>query len=121
MKYWEFSSAGSEHLPYKQRVTGSNPVTPTNRSHIAVAFFMAHVYILYSHCLEQYYIGSTDDILKERLRRHLTNHKGFTSKTKDWIIAYSEQYQDSNEARQREIQIKNWKSKKMIEKLISQN
>ncbi len=26
----EFSSAGSEHLPYKQRVTGSNPVTPTN-------------------------------------------------------------------------------------------
>ena len=27
----EFSSAGSEHLPYKQRVTGSNPVTPTKR------------------------------------------------------------------------------------------
>jgi hypothetical protein len=26
----EFSSAGSEHLPYKQRVTGSNPVIPTN-------------------------------------------------------------------------------------------
>ena len=23
------SSAGSEHLPYKQRVTGSNPVGPT--------------------------------------------------------------------------------------------
>ena len=27
--YWEFSSAGSEHLPYKQRVGGSNPSTPT--------------------------------------------------------------------------------------------
>ena len=27
----EFSSAGSEHLPYKQRVGGSNPSTPTNR------------------------------------------------------------------------------------------
>jgi hypothetical protein len=26
----EFSSAGSEHLPYKQRVDGSNPSTPTN-------------------------------------------------------------------------------------------
>ena len=24
-----FSSAGSEHLPYKQRVGGSNPSTPT--------------------------------------------------------------------------------------------
>ena len=28
-KEWEFSSAGSEHLPYKQRVGGSNPSTPT--------------------------------------------------------------------------------------------
>ncbi len=26
----EISSAGSEHLPYKQGVTGSNPVSPTN-------------------------------------------------------------------------------------------
>ncbi len=25
----EHSSAGLEHLPYKQRVTGSNPVAPT--------------------------------------------------------------------------------------------
>ena len=28
-KYRAFSSAGSEHLPYKQRVGGSNPSTPT--------------------------------------------------------------------------------------------
>jgi hypothetical protein len=27
----EFSSAGSEHLPYKQRVGGSNPSTPTTK------------------------------------------------------------------------------------------
>ena len=26
----ELSSAGLEHLPYKQRVTGSNPVAPTS-------------------------------------------------------------------------------------------
>ncbi len=26
----EHSSAGSEHLPYKQRVRGSNPFAPTN-------------------------------------------------------------------------------------------
>ena len=40
----EFSSAGSEHLPYKQRVTGSNPVTPTLKiNHLRVKckwFFM---------------------------------------------------------------------------------
>ena len=29
MLTWVFSSAGSEHLPYKQRVGGSNPSTPT--------------------------------------------------------------------------------------------
>ena len=28
----EHSSAGSEHLPYKQGVTGSNPVAPTTKS-----------------------------------------------------------------------------------------
>ncbi len=32
VKKRELSSAGSEHLPYKQRVTGSNPVAPTTKS-----------------------------------------------------------------------------------------
>ena len=31
-KEGELSSAGSEHLPYKQRVGGSNPSAPTKRS-----------------------------------------------------------------------------------------
>ena len=30
-----FSSAGLEHLPYKQRVGGSNPSTPTSKSCIS--------------------------------------------------------------------------------------
>ena len=30
--FWAFSSAGSEHLPYKQRVGGSNPSTPTSKA-----------------------------------------------------------------------------------------
>ena len=29
-----FSSAGSEHLPYKQRVGGSNPSTPTKEKEL---------------------------------------------------------------------------------------
>ena len=32
MKNWELSSAGSEHLPYKQGVAGSNPAVPTKES-----------------------------------------------------------------------------------------
>ena len=34
----EFSSAGSEHLPYKQRVGGSNPSTPTKQSNFGLLF-----------------------------------------------------------------------------------
>ena len=37
----EFSSAGSEHLPYKQRVGGSNPSTPTKSLEEIRGFFYA--------------------------------------------------------------------------------
>ena len=37
---WELSSAGSEHLPYKQGVAGSNPAVPTTiNSIISMEFF----------------------------------------------------------------------------------
>ena len=35
----ELSSAGSEHLPYKQRVGGSNPSTPTQNLEEIRGFF----------------------------------------------------------------------------------
>ena len=41
--YWELSSAGSEHLPYKQRVTGSNPVAPTKAPQKCGAFLLHFV------------------------------------------------------------------------------
>ena len=41
-----FSSVGSEHLPYKQRVGGSNPSTPTNKIAISieVAIFLFYYF-----------------------------------------------------------------------------
>ena len=77
-----------------------------------------YVYILYSKLLDKYYVGSTTDI-SERLKKHLNNHKGFTARAKDWELKYKEQYETKPEALKRELKIKNWKSKKMIEKLIS--
>ncbi|MGY6522384.1 MAG: GIY-YIG nuclease family protein [Mongoliitalea sp.] len=41
-----------------------------------------YFYILYSQTLDKYYLGHTCDILEDRLRRHLSNHKGFTGKLK---------------------------------------
>ena len=75
-------------------------------------------YILYSLSKDSYYIGFTGDTIEERLRKHNTNHKGFTGGIGDWEIKYKEIYQSKAEAINREIQIKKWKSKKMIEKLI---
>ena len=77
-----------------------------------------HFYILHSPSLESYYIGHTGDEPAERLRRHNCNHKGFTSRTKDWVIVYLESYPDKATAYAREREVKSWKSRVRVEKLI---
>ena len=44
------------------------------------------VYILYSDILNKFYIGYTVDNLRERLRKHNSNHSGFTGKIGDWKV-----------------------------------
>ena len=78
-----------------------------------------YCYILYSRILSKYYVGSTGDLLRERLRKHNSNHDGFTGNVGDWKIVYSEKLTTNLEALTREKQIKKWKSRKMIEKLVS--
>ena len=77
-----------------------------------------HLYILYSASRDQYYIGHTGDSLEERLRKHNSNHKGFTGNVNDWKIVYTEVYSSKEEAYKREREIKSWKSKTRIQKLI---
>ena len=80
--------------------------------------WMVHfIYILYSVSLDLYYIGSSANP-EERLRKHLANHKGFTSKAKDWLICYSESFSDKTEALKRERQLKSWKNREKIRQLI---
>jgi len=79
---------------------------------------MCYCYILYSKSLHKYYIGHSCENLQERLRKHLSNHKGFTSSTKDWEIIYSETFDSKSEAYKREREIKAWKSIYKIQKLI---
>jgi len=80
---------------------------------------MFFVYILYSTNLDQFYIGYTSMTLEDRLRRHLTSHKAFTARTKDWKIVYFETFENKADAILREQEIKNWKSSKRIIELIS--
>ena len=76
------------------------------------------VYILFSATRNKYYVGYTRDELSERLRKHNSNHKGFTGKSADWILIYCETYDNKKVAMKRESQIKSWKSSKMIKQLI---
>jgi putative endonuclease len=80
---------------------------------------MAFTYILYSETLDRYYIGSTDTTVEDRLRKHLSDHSGFTGKAKDWIVVYAERYKDKKASMLRERQIKSWKSRVKIEELIT--
>ena len=64
-----------------------------------------HVYRLHSKLLDRYDIGSTQDITK-RLEKHLSNHKGYTSRAKDWLVVYRESYLTKIEALLRERKIK---------------
>ena len=79
------------------------------------------VYILYSSTLDRYYVGYTGDALAERIRRHCSNHKGFTGKSPDWELKYHEVFMDKARAMAREKEIKGWKSRKMIERLIERS
>ena len=76
-------------------------------------------YILYSEFLDKYYVGHTGDSLLQRLRRHNTDHKGFTGGVGDWKVVYTESFNSKEEAYRREREVKKWKSRKLIEKLIS--
>jgi putative endonuclease len=77
-----------------------------------------HLYILFSSKRNKHYIGHTGDELEERLRKHNSNHKGFTGQINDWKIVYTETFEIKRQAYKREREIKSWKSRARIEKLI---
>ncbi|QEK53300.1 GIY-YIG nuclease family protein [Pedobacter aquae] len=78
---------------------------------------MYFVYIIYSSLRNIFYVGSTSDI-KSRIEKHNTNHKGFTGKVGDWKLVFQEIYETKDAAIKREKQIKSWKSRKLIMKLV---
>tara|TARA_R110000850_G_scaffold80862_1_gene173557 strand:- start:101352 stop:101606 length:255 start_codon:yes stop_codon:yes gene_type:complete len=78
-----------------------------------------YFYILYSNKLDRFYLGHTGDSLDERLKKHLSNHKGFTSRAKDWEVCYFETFSAKSLAYQRELQVKRMKSRKYIENLLA--
>ncbi len=78
---------------------------------------MFYTYIIYSKPKDRFYIGSTSNI-ELRVEHH---NSGTTRSTKagiPWNLCFFEEYPTRSEALKREYEIKRWKSRKMIEKLI---
>jgi len=81
---------------------------------------MFTVYVLQSESTGRFYIGQTKD-LEHRLRRHLAGRTRSARNRGPWHLVYSEEYVTRAEAVRRERQMKNWKSRKYLEKLLRES
>ena len=84
------------------------------------AFFVMekyYTYILYSEKLDRYYIGSTSDV-DTRLIRHNAGGTKSTKSGRPWVLVYKEVFNTRAEAYNRELYIKQKKSRVFIEELI---
>ena len=79
---------------------------------------MAIFYILYSKRLDRYYVGHTTEPIEERLRKHLSSKGKWTSRAQDWVIRYTEEHADRSAAYRREREVKGWKSRIRMKRLI---
>jgi putative endonuclease len=82
---------------------------------------MVTFYILYSSSLDKFYIGHTGLPMQDRLRRHLSNHSGYTGRAKDWEVVFTEDYANKAEAMTREYEVKGWKSALQVKALINKS
>ncbi|MBI2454112.1 MAG: GIY-YIG nuclease family protein [Parcubacteria group bacterium] len=76
------------------------------------------VYILKSEVTSKYYIGCTFD-LERRVLEHNNGRVKSTKSGRPWLLVYKELFTDLSNARVRESQIKGWKKRIMIERLIN--
>jgi putative endonuclease len=76
------------------------------------------LYILKSKVSDKYYTGISQNP-EVRLKYHNILEKGFTSRYRPREILYTKQFDSKKEASEAEKKIKSWKSRKMIEKIIT--
>ena len=96
-----------------EEVVGSNPIGSTNSS--AMPYFL---YILQSETTNRYYVGQTVDVAA-RVAYHNANYSVSLKNRGPWTLVHTEQYASRSEAVRREHQIKSWKDRRMIAKLLS--
>lgn len=78
---------------------------------------MYYTYILKTKD-QSYYIGSTQHV-DSRLRRHQNGGSVYTKSRRPVQLVYQEEFNSRSEAVRRERQLKSWKSRVDIDKLVS--
>jgi len=78
---------------------------------------MFYCYIIKSDKNGSYYIGSCENIYK-RLNQYNRYLVPATKRYAPWSLVYRKGFKTLREARKRELQIKSWKKRDSIEKLI---
>ncbi|MHB1688038.1 MAG: GIY-YIG nuclease family protein [Ignavibacteriaceae bacterium] len=76
------------------------------------------LYILKSKTVDKFYTGISQNP-QLRLEYHNSFEKGFTSRYRPWKIVFTKEFQTKEEALNIERKIKGWKSRVMIERVIS--
>ncbi len=79
---------------------------------------MFYVCILKSKLNGSYYIGSCENV-GVRLTQHNSGSVQSTKRYLPWGLVYTEEYDTLKQARGRERQIKSWKKRLAIERLIT--
>jgi putative endonuclease len=77
-----------------------------------------YLYILRSEVKETYYTGSSEDP-DRRLTFHNDKGDGYTRRYRPWQIVYRHKFKTRREAERAELLVKGWKSKRMIQLLVS--
>ena len=77
-----------------------------------------YCYVLESLKSGMYYVGCTDDYI-ERLKQHNAGYVVSTRINRPWKFIHKEEFFNLKDARKRERQIKHWKSRRAIERLIN--
>ncbi len=76
------------------------------------------LYILKSKSFDKFYTGISQNPHR-RLEYHNSIEKGFTARYRPWEIVFTKEFDSKHEALLVERKIKNWKSKKMTQRVVS--
>ena len=94
-----------------EEVVGSIPTRSTN------SLIMPAVYVLQSESSGRFYIGCAEQP-SVRLAEHQRGQTVSTRGRGPWDLVYQENFKNLSQARQRERQLKSWKSHRSIQELL---